>query len=202
MRLYRQNPAELTRRNRLETGYGSAEGFLWPPGSTQVFADSSALRRARSRGVLRVVPNQPKQRHFAVDPAIAAQARQFGGDPAVSAALRPEALALLYYLADRVHAIAHAKAALMVGATVRDAAYQQALAQRQLAKPGYSVYTTGYSFDVERRYANHAQAEAFQAMLDRLQALDVIAWERRADAIHITISNRANRSRRCCTERC
>jgi hypothetical protein len=191
MRLYRQNPTELARRNRPETGYGSAEGFLWPPGSAQVFADSSALRRARSRGLLRVVPNRPKQRHFAVDPAIAMQARQFGEDPAPPAALRPQALALLYYLADRVHAIDHGNAALIVGATVRDGAYQQALAQRHLAKPGYSVYTTGYSFDVERRYANQAQAEALQAMLDRLQALDVIAWDRRPDAIHITVSNRA-----------
>jgi hypothetical protein len=59
------------------------------------------------------------------------------------------------------------------------------------AKPGYAVATTGYSFDIERRYASQAQADAFQAMLDRLQALDVIAWERRPDVIHITVSERA-----------
>jgi hypothetical protein len=126
------------------------------------------------------VPNQPKQRHFALDPAAAAQA-----------ALRPQALALLYYLANRVHAISHGKGALAVGATVRDGVAQQALVARHQAKPGSAVATTGYSFDIERRYASQAQADAFQAMLDRLQALDVIAWERRPDVIHITVSERA-----------
>jgi hypothetical protein len=180
MRLYRANPAELDRLNRLETGYGSAEAVLRPPDSTPVFANAAAVKRAVASGGLVKVPNQPKQRHFAVDPTATAQA-----------ALRPQALALLYYLANRVHAISHGKGALMVGATVRDGVAQQALVARHLAKPGYSVATTGYSFDIERRYASQAEAEAFQAMLDRLQALDVIAWERRADVIHITVSERA-----------
>jgi len=110
---------------------------------------------------------------------------------AASAALRPQALALLYYLGNRVQAISHVKAPLTVGATVRDGVAQQALVARHLAKPGYAVATTGYSVDIERRYASQAQAEAFQAMLDRLQALDVIAWERRPDVIHITVSEQA-----------
>ena len=39
-----------------------------------------------------------------------------------------------------------------------------------------------------RRYKSGAQAEAFQYMLDRLQALNLIAWVRDSDAIHITAS--------------
>lgn len=180
MRLYRQNPAELDRLSRLETGYGSAEAVLRPPGGTPVFANAAAVKQALDRGALVKVPNQPKQHHFGLDPAAA-----------TPAALRPQALALLYYLSDRVHAISHEKGALVVGATVSDGVAQQALEAQHRAKPGYAVAMTGYSFDIDRRYASQAQAEAFQAMLDRLQALDVIAWERRPDVIHITVSEHA-----------
>ena len=37
------------------------------------------------------------------------------------------------------------------------------------------------------------QARAFQFLLDRLQALDLIAWVREPDAIHVTVSARAGR---------
>jgi len=185
MDLYRRDPTELARLSRLAAGYGSAEPVLHPPGSTEVFAAVPAIKRARSRGALVAVPNQPGKRHFAVASAAAAAGSE--GPPA----LRPQALALLYYLADRVHAITHAKTPLTVVGTVQDAVARQALSQRHLVRPGYSASTTGYSFDVARRYASQAQAEAFQAMLDRLQALNVIAWERRPDAIHITVSKRA-----------
>src|SRR5205085_2514261 len=181
MRLYRQNPAALERLNGLETGYGSAEAVLHPPGSTPVFANAAAVKQALSRGALVKVPDQPGKRHFTLDRAAVGS----------SAALRPEALALLYYLGDRVHAISHQKAPLTVGATARDGVAQQALVARRAERPGYAVATTGYSFDIERRYASQAQAEAFQAMLDRLQALDVIAWERRPNVIHITVSSYA-----------
>jgi hypothetical protein len=90
-----------------------------------------------------------------------------------------------------VHAISGVENPLWVATTVRDSSYQGALVNRHLAPPGYSLYTTGYSFDIERRYASLAQAEAFQGLLNRLQALDVIAWERRPDVIHITVSDAA-----------
>jgi soluble lytic murein transglycosylase-like protein len=47
----------------------------------------------------------------------------------------------------------------------------------------------GFSFEVRRRYRNGAQAEAFQYMLDRLQALNLIAWERRPQVIRVTASS-------------
>jgi hypothetical protein len=59
------------------------------------------------------------------------------------------------------------------------------------ATRAYSLHTTGYAFDIERHYANGAQAHAFQFLLDRLQALDLIAWVREPEAIHITVSSSA-----------
>jgi hypothetical protein len=140
MRLWRTDPARLRRLAALETAYGSAEGVIRP-----------RSRRAPVR-----VPDDPGKRHYVLAPPRAAT-------------LRPEALAVLYYIAQRVHRIARTSAPLRVGATA------------------------GPSFDVERRYASQAQAVAFQAMLDRLQALNVIAWERRSTVIHITASARARK---------
>jgi hypothetical protein len=49
-------------------------------------------------------------------------------------------------------------------------------------------HATGFALDVRRRYRSGAQAEAFQYMLDRLQALNLIAWIRDSDTIHIAAS--------------
>ena len=40
-------------------------------------------------------------------------------------------------------------------------------------------------------YRSKRQALAFQFLLDRLRALNVIAWVREPDAIHITVSDDA-----------
>jgi hypothetical protein len=61
------------------------------------------------------------------------------------------------------------------------------------ATHGYSLHTTGYAFDIRRRYSSRAQALAFQFMLDRLQAMNLIAWVREPDAIHVTVSSSARR---------
>jgi hypothetical protein len=47
----------------------------------------------------------------------------------------------------------------------------------------------GFRFDIRRDYANGRQAEAFQFMLDRLQALNLIAWVRDTNSIHVTASS-------------
>jgi hypothetical protein len=52
--------------------------------------------------------------------------------------------------------------------------------------------TTGYSFTIDRRYVNHSQAAAFQAMLDRLQSLNLIAWERFTGVIEVTVASDAS----------
>jgi len=192
MRLYRKEPEELRRLNALHTRYGSGEAVLRPPGSTPVFSDATALRRARSQGVLLPIRNEPARRHFALDPDLPARVRRRGGDPGLYMALRPEALATLYYIADRVHMLSRAKQPLLVAAAVRDRRYEVRLPKPELTGPrNYSLYTTGYRFDIKRRYESRRQAEAFQAMLDRLEALNVIAWHAREGVIQITVSNRS-----------
>jgi len=90
-------------------------------------------------------------------------------DDADEGSLRPEASALLAYIRQGVRTVSGVRAPLAV------------------------AHREGWSFDVRRRYANGAQAEAFQYMLDRLQALNVIAWARRANLIHVTASSDAGR---------
>jgi hypothetical protein len=71
--------------------------------------------------------------------------------------------------------------------TVRDQRYQRVLLRRNIqATPGYSLHTTGWAFDLLRKYRSRRQALALQFMLDRLQALNVIAWVREPAAIHVT----------------
>jgi len=98
--------------------------------------------------------------------------------PVAGGALRPEAYALLAYIRDGVRNVSGVKAPLTVTKTVR---------------PDASIHATGYAFDISRTYANGRQAEAFQFMLDRLQALNVIAWTRDSRTIHITASSEGRR---------
>jgi len=123
-----------------------------------------------------------------------------GVDRSLYRALRPEALATLIYLSGRVQAITrtHGKRgrrqSLTVTSAVRDRAYQAALVGRNgEATPAYSLHTTGYSFDILRDYADDRQAAAFQFALDRLKALGLIDYAVEPAAIHVTVSNRADR---------
>jgi hypothetical protein len=52
--------------------------------------------------------------------------------------------------------------------------------------------SAGWVIDVRRRYASVAQAQAFQYVLDRLTALNLITWDRRQNRIHITVSTEAS----------
>ena len=78
---------------------------------------------------------------------------------------------------------------LIVTSTVRDQAYQRQLVGRNReATQKYSLHTTGWAFDFSRTYRSRAQALAFQFMLDRLTALNMIAWVREPGAIHVTVA--------------
>ena len=63
---------------------------------------------------------------------------------------------------------------------------------------GQSVHRRydGYAFQIFRRYVSRAQALAFQAMLDRLAALNLIAWERTPETIDISRIQCVPRDRR------
>jgi uncharacterized protein YcbK (DUF882 family) len=109
--------------------------------------------------------------------------------PGLYRALRPEALATLAFIGCVVQRLSEAEKPLKVTSTVRDLAYQELLvASNPEATQEYSLHTTGWSFDILREYDNDAQAEAFQFVLDRLRALEVIDYATEPKAIHVTVS--------------
>ena len=116
------------------------------------------------------------------------------GSPSSIAALRPEALRAAEWMGPAGRADLRRPAQLTMTSAVRDQRYQDLLAQDNAeATSQYSLHTTGYAFDVLRRYHGRAQAVAFQFLLDRLQALNLIAWVREPAAIHITAASDAAR---------
>jgi soluble lytic murein transglycosylase-like protein len=83
--------------------------------------------------------------------------------------LRPDALALLEYVGTGVRAISGAAPLVVSG----------------------DEEGTGYTFEVRRDYVSGGQARAFQFLLDRLVALNLIAWVREAAAIRVTVASGA-----------
>jgi soluble lytic murein transglycosylase-like protein len=185
--LWRHDPAELTRLALLQRAKNSAEEVLHPASSTPVFADPGRLRAATDHGDIVPFPDRPATTGLRLDGRMGELAQRVGQQPSLYRGLRPEALALALYIGAQVRAQSGGAAPLVVTSTVRDERYQRALASRNVeATHAYSLHTTGWAFDVERRYVSNRQAAAFQFVLDRLQALDVIAWVREPTAIHIT----------------
>src|SRR5215210_6062474 len=83
--------------------------------------------------------------------------------------LRPEAAALLAYIRNGVRELSGVRRPLAV------------------------VRRHGFGFEVRCDYASDAQAQAFQYMLDRLQALNLIAWTRQGNTIRIVASSDGKR---------
>jgi hypothetical protein len=159
MRLYSDERAKLERLAELHAGADSGELVLHPPGETGTFAAADDVEDATGDGELRPFPNEPSRYGL--------RAATAGGG------LRPQAFALAVYIGEGVRKVSGIRAPLTVTRTIR---------------PGAGIHATGFAFDVRRRYRNGAQAQAFQFMLDRLQALNLIAWTRDTGTIHITAS--------------
>ncbi len=193
MRLHRDDPAGLERLAELQTQKGSGENVLHPPGEG-AFADGGALRAAYDDGTLERLPANAAELGLRVDRQMGELAPKLGEPRALYRGLRPGALRLLIELAAGVRRISGSDAPLVVTSTVRDQRYQERLAAGNgEATRAFSVHTTGWSFDVLRRYGDARQARAFQFMLDRLQALNLIAWVREPAAIHVTVAGDAER---------
>ncbi len=188
----REDPDELRRRSTLQTAKNSAEELLHPPSDTERFERPSDLEGAwRSQRIL-TLPDQPDRLGLTVDRRMGELAQRVSSRPGRYRGLRREALALALYVGAQVRAISGSAAPLVITSTVRDGAYQRALVRgNREATRNYSLHTTGYAMDVARSYGNRAQALAFQFILDRLQALNVIAWVREPGAIHLTVSRQA-----------
>jgi len=189
MRLYREDQDELRRLARLQTAKASAEEVLHPPSETEVFETPGELDEAYLSGDLRPFAGV---RGMQLDPDVGELAGRIDAERRLYRGLRPEAHELAVYLAAGVQDVADTEASLIVTSTVRDLEYQRVLARRnEFATEGYSLHTTGFAFDVRRKYAGRDQAVAFEYMLDRLQSLNLIAWIREPGAIHIAASSEA-----------
>jgi hypothetical protein len=187
MALYRSNRSALMSLNALETAGASDENVLHPAATTSVFTSPDALRSAYSTHALLPLPSDPATLGLRYGSSLGALARHLGEPRATYRGLRPDALDLLIELAARVRGLSSSKAPLIVAQAVTDTSYQRLLG----SAGGYSLATTGYQFEIERRYASRAQADAFQAMLDRLQALNLIAWVREPSTIDVTVASGA-----------
>jgi hypothetical protein len=163
MRLHRDNRAKLARLAGLQAGTASGELVLHPPDRTDAFQTPEDVDAAYQDGELRPFPDEPAR---------------YGLRPAAAGGLRPGAFALAAYIGKGVRNVSGTKAALTVTRTVR---------------PDDGIHATGFAFDIRRSYRSGRQAGAFQYMLDRLQALNLIAWTRDSDTIHITASSEGRR---------
>ena len=192
MRLHREDPEELSSLVVLHGKKNSAEEVLHRPADTKVFTEPDDVEEARDDGELEALPVEDLAKvGIRIDRRMGELAKRQDAEAGLYRALKPEALALLVYLASGVKEISKAEP-LVLTSTVRDLGYQRLLLRRNReATPGYSLHTTGWAFDVERKYASREQALAFQFMLDRLQALNLIAWVREPAAIHITVGGGA-----------
>jgi hypothetical protein len=119
-------------------------------------------------------------------------APRIGQRPELYRALRPAAIAGAHWIGATVRRISGVATPLDMTSAVRDQRYQDLLVgSNPEATSRYSLHTTGYAFDVLRRYGSRGQAVAFQFALDRLQALDLIAWVREPAAIHVAVATDA-----------
>jgi hypothetical protein len=91
---------------------------------------------------------------------------------------------VLGWLASRVKALSGA-APLTLTSAVTDDRLQQLFGYRD------PPAAAGWSFTIQRRYVNARQATAFQSVLDRLQALNLIAWQRYPSEIEVTVAGDA-----------
>jgi len=194
MRLYRADPAELDRVAELQTSKNSAEEVLHPPGETERFKTPFELRAAYGDGRIVRLPRKELAAYgLRIDRGMGELASRLDQPRSRYRGLREPALALLEYVGAGVKAIS-GETPLIVTSSVRDARYQRRLlARNREATPNFSLHTTGWAFDILRTYRSRAQALAFEFMLERLQSHDLIAWVREPAAIHVTVSEQAEK---------
>jgi hypothetical protein len=158
MRLYRDDPGSLQSLADLQTAKATQEEVFHPESSTETFADQNAIDGALDDGQLASVPDDPS----------------LGFQTSASTALRPEALAALIYMAERVRVLNGDEGTLTLAAPLGDPAF------------------TGWAFDIAREYESKQQAEAFQFVLDRMRALGVIDYAYEPGKIHVVASSAAS----------
>jgi hypothetical protein len=193
MALHRQDPDRLDELADLHGAKNSAEEVLHPPEETDVLEGPEDVEEAWSDGELVRIPDDPQRFRVRRSRQMGELAPRLERPPALYQGLRPQALSMLLYMSAGVEAISEARASLVATSAVRDREYQRVLVRaNREATRNYSLHTTGYAFDLRRSYRTRAQARALQFMLDRMQALNLIAWVREPGAIHVTVAKDAD----------
>jgi hypothetical protein len=175
MSLHRDDPQKVVAQAALQDS-PAGEDVLHPPGKTPRFADDAALKSSEL-----VVVEGPALR----------PSRALAAAPPPRRALRENALKLLRYLALGVRDVSRTSPLIVTAASRSVSAEERATQGVFGAEAPPSMHTTGFAFDVSRRYRTPAQAQALQFWLDRLTALDLIAWTREPTTIHVTVGRRA-----------
>lgn len=185
MHLYRTHRNALERLASLQTADDAGAAVLHPPGRPPRYEDPSAVSAAYQHHRLVALPSNASALGLTYDPAMGAGASKVSAPRSLYRGLAPAALRMLIELAGRVRTLSGTHAPLRIQSTVTDAAYNSS---RGIDDP---IASTGYTFTIERRYASPAQAAAFQAVLDRLQSLNLIAWARYSSTIEVTVASDA-----------
>ncbi len=192
MQRYRRDPVGLAREQRLQAGAQSSELALHPPRDTESYGDPTAIREALDAHEL-VPLSRAGTAPVTIGAEVGALARNLDRPASLYRALRPAAAQALRYLAAGVKTIVPNGPPLTVTGAVRDRRYDNRLeggpdgGGSQPAR----MHASGFAIDLARRYGSHAQAEAVQFMLDRLTAMNLIAWVRLPRNLHITASRDA-----------
>jgi hypothetical protein len=184
MKLYRTDRAALSRLSALQFADDAGGAALHP--TVKPFADPAALAAAYQAHAIVPLPSNAAALGLVIDPVMGTGAKAVGAPRSLYRGLRPEALRFLIELAAQVRRVSGLRAApLRIQSTVTD---ERLADQAGISDPPAA---TGWAFSVERRYVAPAQAVAFQAILDRLQSLNLIAWAREPDVIRITVATDA-----------
>ena len=184
MKLYRTDRAGLSHLSALQFADDAGGAVLHP--TVAPFAGPAALAAAYQRREIVPLPSNAAALGLIIDPGMGTGAKAVGAPRSLYRGLRPEALRFLIELAAQVRRVSGLRTArLRIVGTVTD--------QRLEGRVGVSdpPAATGWAFSVQRRYVAPAQAAAFQAILDRLQSLNLIAWAREPDTIRITVASDA-----------
>jgi hypothetical protein len=184
MHLYRTDRAALRRLQSLETADAAGGSVMHPPGRSPRYADPGALQDAYSSHALEPLPRNAAALGLAYDASIGAGSGH-GAPRSLYMGLNPSAVRLLIRMAAAVRTLSGGVVPLHVAAAVADGKY---LSAQGTYDP---MAQTGFSFRIARRYRSGAQAAAFQAVLDRLQSLNLIAWARLGSVIGVTAASDA-----------
>jgi soluble lytic murein transglycosylase-like protein len=185
---WRKDPGALQSLADLANEKATLEEVFHPEQETEVFDDAGAIEAEIREGGLTVLP-YARSLGWVTDKDLGEFAEELDQEAGLYAALKPEALATLSYLAGIVRNESGSSRPLKVTSAVRDLDYQELLVgSNPEATDEYSLHTTGWSFDIRREYESDKQAAAFQYALDRLSALALIDYAVEPGAIHITAS--------------